>query len=61
MTATKDLVNLGIGMQSLALTGENIKLAKKKKIKTHDIVKAATKTIIGVELIKVQSGLASGL
>lgn len=61
MTAVKSLIDLGIGMQSLGLAGENIKLSKKKNIKTHDIVKAATKNIIGINLIRVQAGLASGL
>lgn len=66
MTTTGSLLKLGRDMQALALAGENIKLAKKslnkkKKIKTKDLIGLSAKNIIGVELIKTQAQLSSGL
>lgn len=61
MTATGNLLRLSRDMQSLALVGENVKLAKKKKKKPKKLVSVATKNIIGIELIKAQAKLSSGL
>lgn len=69
MSATKSLIDLGIAMQSAALLGENYKVAKRslanKPIKARDgaknIVGLGVKNIVGIELLKAQAGLTSGL
>lgn len=61
MTATKSIIGLVPIMQATALAGENFRLVKKKKIKTKDIVGLGMKNIVGVEFIKLQSQLTSGL
>lgn len=61
MTAIKALLNLAQTGQALALTGESLKLVKKKNKKVKDIVGLGVKTIVGIELIKAQGRLISGL
>jgi len=61
MTATKSIIDTGITLQATALVGENVRLAKKKKKTTKDFVGTATKNIVGIKLLQVQSQLASGL
>ena len=48
-------------VQATALAGENIKLIKKKKIETKDIVDTGMKNIVGIEFIRLQSQLTAGL
>lgn len=66
MTTTGKLLTLARDFQSLALVGENIKVAKKglkskKTLKTKKIVGTGIKNIIGIDLIKAQAQLSSGL
>lgn len=61
MTATGNLLKLSRDVQATALVGENLKKAKKKKLKTKDIVKLGTKNMVGINLLKVQAQLSSGL
>jgi len=51
----QNIMRIVPSMQSIALAGENIRLIKKKKIKTKDIVSTGMKNIIGVEFIRLQS------
>ena len=60
MTA-KDIAGLIPTMQSIALVSENIKVSRKKKITTGDMVGLGMKNIVGVSLIKVESDLIAGL
>lgn len=61
MTTIGNLLKLSRDAQSLAVANENLKLAKKKKITAKDLVKAGAKNIVGIELIKTQAQLSSGL
>ena len=54
---TKDILKLGVDVQALALTGENLKLATKKKIKVGDLVSTGIKNIVGINLLKTQSSI----
>lgn len=60
MTATKALANLAVDMQSLALVGHNYRIKKKKK-KAKDFINTGVTNIVGLEMIKAQSFLTSGL
>ena len=60
MTA-KNIMKIVPSMQAIALTRENIKLIKKKKIKSKDIIDTGMTNIIGIEFIKLQSQLTSRL
>jgi len=55
--AYKQIMGLIPAVQSMALVGKNIKVAKKKKIKTGDLVKLGATNIVGIELIKAESSL----
>lgn len=48
-------------LQSIALVSENLKLTKKKKVKTKDMIGIGTKNIVGISLIKIESDLIAGL
>ena len=61
MVDVKGIMNAGVALQSTALLGENLRLAKKKKIKTGDIVSTGMKNIVGVSLIQSQSKIIGGL
>jgi len=54
---TKDILRLGVDIQALALTGENLKIVKKKQIKVEDIVSTGIKNIVGINLLKTQSDI----
>lgn len=56
---TKQIMNLIPTIQATALLGENVKAVKKKKVKTKEIVGLGLKNIVGIELIKLESGLIS--
>jgi len=55
----KQIMGLIPTVQSMALVGENIRVAKKKKVDAMDLVKLGTKNIVGVGLIKAESDLIS--
>jgi len=57
----KNIMNLVPTMQAVALVKENVKTAKKKKVKIKDLVGLGTKNIIGIEFIKIESNLISNL
>ena len=58
---TKQIMSLIPTIQAVALAGENVKVAKKKKVKTGDLVGLGAKNIVGIEFIKLESGLIAGL
>lgn len=53
----KNIMSLIPTLQATALVGENIKETKKKKPKKKSLVKLGVGNIVGIELIKLQSGL----
>ena len=59
--ATKQIMSLIPTIQAAALVGENVKVAKKKKVDAKDLVGLGAKNIIGIEFIKLESGLIAGL
>lgn len=61
MTPVKSILNVGLAAQSLALVGENVKLVKKKKVKTKDIVKTGVTNIVGISLLRSQAGIIQSL
>ena len=56
---TKDLLRVAQAAQAIALTGENLKFAKKKKKTTKDFVKAGAKNIVGTSMISSQGKIIS--
>lgn len=48
-------------LQAAALAGENLKVVKKKKIKTKDMIGMGTKNIVGISLIKINADLIGDL
>jgi len=56
-----DIARLVPTFSSLALVGENVGFAKKKKKSTGDFLKAGTKNIVGLSLIQTQAHLAGGI
>ena len=57
---TKQIARLIPTMSALALAGENIKLAKKKKT-TKDILETGMKNIVGVNMLKIQAGFIESI
>ncbi len=55
------LLDVSRAVQALRLTGESLKVAKKKKVKTKDIVGLGLKNIVGISLIKAQKDIAKTL
>jgi len=60
MTA-KDIAGLIPTMQSIALVSENVRVAKKKKVKTKDMMELGMKNIVGTSLIKVNADIIAGM
>ena len=58
---TKQIISLAQAMQATALLKKNVSLAKKKKASTKDFVKMGAGNIVGIELLKAQANLTSGL
>ena len=48
-------------MQSLALVSHNLKVVKKKKQTTKDMVELGVGNIVGVSMIKINADLIAGL
>lgn len=61
VTPVGSLINLAQAAQAIALTTEGIRVAKKKKKTTKDIVGLGVTSIVGVSLIRATGKLASGL
>jgi len=59
--ASKQIMSLIPTVQAAVLVGENVKVVKKKKVKTKELVGLGAKNIVGIELIKLESGLIAGL
>lgn len=57
----KDIANLIPTANSLALVSHNLKVAKKKKKNSKDLVGLGVTNIIGVDLIKIQADIIGGL
>lgn len=66
MTVVGNLLGLARASQALALTSENTKLLKKslerkKSLKAKALTKNVLKNIVGINLIRVQAKVSSGL
>jgi len=48
-------------MQSLALVSHNLKVVKKKKKSTEDMIELGVGNIVGMEMIKINAGLIGSL
>ena len=59
--AYKQIMNLIPTLQAAALVGENVRVAKKKEVKTKDLIGLGAKNIVGIEIIKLESSLIAGL
>ncbi|KKN08057.1 hypothetical protein LCGC14_1060560 [marine sediment metagenome] len=59
VTQVRSLINLAQAAQALALTTEGIRVSKKKKKTTKDILGLGVKSIVGVSLIRA-TGQAAG-
>lgn len=59
--AIKAIMNIVPITMAATLVGENVKVAKKKKITSKDLVKLGVTNIIGTSLIQTQSKLISNL
>lgn len=59
--AYKAIMGLVPTLHATSLVGENLKVVKKKKVETGDLMKLGVKNIVGIELIKLESGLIGGL
>ena len=55
------LLDVSRAAQALSLVGASIKVSKKKKVKTKDIVGLGITTIAGLSLLKAQKQIASSL
>ncbi len=55
------IMNLIPTLQATALVSANVGVAKKKKVNTKDLVGLGAKNIIGIEFIKLESGLIARL
>ena len=61
MTAIKSILNIAPTLQAAALAGHTAKFAQKKDKTVKDFLEVGTKNIVGIELIKLESGLIGGL
>ena len=61
MTTTQDLLRIGTSLQAAALFGENVKVVKKREIKTEDFINLGTKNILGTLFITEQSKIIGSL
>ena len=59
--SVSSIANLIPTMSAVALVSENVKVAKKKKIGTKNIMKLGITNIIGTNLIGTQAQMLSGL
>jgi hypothetical protein len=48
----QDILNSAKTFQAIALLGENVHFARKKKKKTKDFIRMGTVNIVGTELLK---------
>jgi len=56
-----DIIRIAPTMSALAMLGENVRVVKKKKKSTKDLVGLATTNIVGISLIRAQSQLAADI
>ncbi|KKN56558.1 hypothetical protein LCGC14_0571360 [marine sediment metagenome] len=61
VNGTKALLNVALAVQALNLAGASLQVAKKKKVKTKDIVGLGITTIAGLSLLKAQKQIAGTL
>jgi hypothetical protein len=57
----KDIANLIPTAQALTLAGENIRVAKKKKASTKDLVELGATNIVGTSLLRATAHSIEGL
>ena len=58
---TKQIMSLIPTIQAAALASENVKVAKKKEVKSKDLIGLGVKNVVGIEFIKLESSLIAGL
>jgi len=61
VNGVKAILDVSRAVQALSLVGASIKVAKKNKVKTKDIVGLGITTIAGLSLLKAQKQIASSL
>lgn len=59
--AIKSIMSLIPTIQAAALVNENAKVVSKKKVKTKELIGLGATNIVGIEFIKLESGLIAGL
>ncbi len=59
--AIQQILNLIPTLQATALVSENVRVAKKKEVKSKDLIGLGVKNIVGIEFIKLESSLIAGL
>ena len=57
----KNIFNLVPIAHAAVLLDENLKVAKGKRVKAEDLMKLGVKNVIGIEFIKLESGLIGKL
>jgi len=50
----KDILRITQDMQALAIAKNNLKLAKKKKVRIKDLVSTTATNIVGIEFLREQ-------
>lgn len=58
--AIKSIMGLIPTIQAAALVSENVRVAGKKEVKSKDLIGLGVKNIVGIEIIKLESGLIAG-
>ena len=61
MTAYKDIMKIVPSVQATALAADLAKESKKKQKSMGDLIRMGTKSIVGTELIKIQSDSIASL
>ena len=57
----KTIAGLIPTIQAAGLVGENLRVSKKKKVTTGDMLGLGMKNIVGVSIIQAEAGLIGGL
>jgi len=52
---TKSILEVGLSAQSIALLGENVRIAKKKKKTSKDFLSLGMKNLVGTSLLRAQA------
>jgi len=57
----RQIMNLVPIAHSIAILSENVKVAKKKKVKSKDLIGLGLKNVVGIEFVKLESGLIAAI